>query len=217
MLIFTSFTFATSLMISILTILQTVQKFDRWLFQKINGQWTNSFFDWVSLLLRASYFWRPLYLFLFLFVAFNFKRNWWWWIIFFLCTVALTDLTGTHLFKDVFDRARPCNDATFAPYVRLLLNNCAGGHSFVSNHAANHFGLATFIYFTLRHYIPKWTWIAWVWAFLISYSQIYVGIHYPTDVICGALLGILFGSFTAMFFNRKFGFANFDTQPTVTL
>ena len=74
-----------------------------------------------------------------------------------------------------------------------------------------------FFYFTMRHYIPKWAWVAWLWAFSIAYAQVYVGIHYPLDVIGGAVLGVLFGSFMAMFFNRKFGFANFDTQPTGTL
>lgn len=158
----------------------------------------------------------PLYLFLFVFVIINFKKNWWWWIVFFMCTVALTDMVGTRVFKHVFERLRPCNDPSFAPYVRLLLKDCAAGFSFVSNHAANHFGMSAFIYFTLRHYIPKWAWIAWLWAFSISYAQIYVGIHYPTDVMGGAVLGFIFGTAMAMFFNRRFGFANFDTQPTGT-
>ena len=201
---------------SLLTILHTLEQFDRWLFQKINGQWTNPFFDFISLFLRQSNLWMPLYLFLFVFVAINFKRNWLWWIIFFVCTVALTDMTGTQVFKHVFKRLRPCNDPAFASYVRLLLKDCAGGYSFVSNHAANHFGMATFFYFTLRHGLPKWSWIAWAWAFAISYAQIYVGIHYPLDVVCGALIGVLFGLSMAMFFNRKFGFANFGLQPTVT-
>ncbi len=199
---------------SLLTILQSLEQFDRWLFQKINTQWTNSILDFVLPFLRQANFWMPLYLFVFVFVAVNFKRNQWWWIVFFVCTVAMTDMIGTRIFKHVFQRLRPCNDPSFAPYVRLLLKDCAGGYSFVSNHAINHFGLATFFYFTLRRFIPKWAWIAWAWAFIISYSQIYVGIHYPLDVICGAILGILIGLFTALFFNRKFGFANFDTQPT---
>ncbi|HEY2721643.1 MAG TPA: phosphatase PAP2 family protein, partial [Chitinophagaceae bacterium] len=147
----------------------------------------------------------------------NFRRNWWWWITLFLCTVALTDMVGTRLFKHMFERPRPCNDPVFASSVRLLLDNCAAGYSFVSNHAANHFGLATFFYFSLREYIPQWAWVGWIWAFLISYAQVYVGIHYPLDVAGGACLGILIGYATAMFFNKKFGFANFDTQPTVTL
>ncbi|HEY1871670.1 MAG TPA: phosphatase PAP2 family protein, partial [Chitinophagaceae bacterium] len=180
---------------NLVTILQNLESFDRWLFHKINGQWTNPFFDFIFLFFRQANFWMPLYLFVFVFVIANFKRNAWWWVIFFVCTVALTDMTGTRVFKHVFERLRPCNDPGFAPSVRLLLNECAGGYSFVSNHAANHFGLATFFYFTMRNYIPKWAWIGWVWAFSIGYAQIYVGIHYPLDVVGGAILGILFGSF----------------------
>src|SRR5262249_30509812 len=156
----------------------------------------------------------PLYLFLFVFVVVNFTRNSWWWVVLFLCTVAITDMAGTRLFKHVFERLRPCNDPEFAGSVRMLLKNCAAGYSFVSNHAANHFWLATFIYFTLRRYIPKWVWIAWLWAFSISYAQVYVGVHYPLDVFAGALLGFMIGFVTALFFNKRFGFANFDTQPT---
>jgi len=202
-------------MIRELNIWQALQQLDRWLFEKINGHWTNSFLDYVFILLRQANFWMPLYLFLFVFVAVNFKRNWWWWIILFVCTVAITDMVGTHVFKNVFKRLRPCRDPFFAPYVHLVLKECSGSYSFISNHAANHFGLATFIYFTLRPYVRGGLWLAWAWAITISYAQIYVGIHYPLDVICGALVGILFGLFTATFFNKKFGFANFDTQPTI--
>ena len=197
-----------------LGILQTLDRFDHWLFQKVNGQWTNPLFDFILPFLREQNFWMPLYLFVFVFVALNFKPNWWWWIILFLCTVALTDMIGTHLFKNVFQRPRPCNDPWFSSSVRLLLKECAGSYSFISNHAANHFGLATFFYFTLRQYSPRWVWLAWVWAFAISYSQIYVGVHYPLDVVVGALVGVLVGLFMAMFFNRRFGFANFDKKPT---
>ena len=203
-------------MVNLISILPGLNRFDHWLFKKINGQWTNPVFDLIFPFFRQANFWMPLYLFLFVFVAMNFKRNWWWWIVLFLCTVALTDMVGTRVFKHAFERLRPCNDPSFVLSVRLLLKECAGGYSFISNHAANHFGLATFFYFTMRHYIPKWCWIGYAWALCIGYSQIYVGIHYPLDVCVGALLGVLFGLFTAMFFNKKFGFANFDTQPTVS-
>ena len=201
---------------NLITILQALDRIDKWLFHKINGQWTNSVFDSVFPFLRQSNIWMPLYLFLFVFVALNFKRNSGWWIVFFLCTVALTDLTGTRVFKHSFERLRPCADPSLGSSVRLIINECAGGYSFISNHAANHFGLATFLHFTLRNYFPKWTWIGYLWAFTIGYSQVYVGVHYPFDVICGAIVGILFGLFTSRFFNNKFGFANFGTQPTGT-
>ena len=200
---------------NLLSILENLDQFDHWLFKKINSQWTNSFFDFIFPYLRQPNFWMPLYLFLFVFVAVNFRKNGWWWIIFFLCTVALTDMVGTRVFKHVFERLRPCSDPAFFSSVRLLVKECAGGYSFISNHAANHFGIVAFFYFTLRHYLPKWIWISWLWPVSVSYAQVYVGIHYPFDVITGAFLGILFGAFMSMFFNKKFGFANFDRQPTV--
>jgi membrane-associated phospholipid phosphatase len=200
----------------LLSILHSLVQIDQWLFKKINSQWTNSFFDFLLPFFREAYFWMPLYLFLFLFVAINFKRNWWWWVVLFLCTVALTDMTGTRIFKYGFQRLRPCNDPDFMSYVRLVIRDCGTGYSFISNHAANHFGMAAFFFFTMRHHFKRWVWIGFIWAAAIAYSQVYVGIHYPSDVLAGALLGVFFGLFMAMFFNKKFGFANFDNQPTFT-
>ena len=177
---------------------------------------SNSFFDFLFPFLREAYFWMPLYLFIFLFVGFNFKKNWWWWIVLFLCTVALTDLSGTQLFKHNFQRTRPCNDPGFIHEVRLVIKHCGSGYSFISNHAANHFGMATFIFLTMRFYLRRWTWLFFIWAGLIAYAQVYVGIHYPFDVLAGAVWGMAIAIFTAAVFNRRFGFTNFDKQPTVT-
>ena len=97
--------------------------------------------------------------------------------------------------------------------MRQVLTQCAGGFSFVSNHAANHFGMAVFFLVTFRHILKKWAWVGILWAFLIAYAQVYVGIHYPLDVFCGALLGLTFGLATGTFFNKRFGFAIFGNQP----
>jgi undecaprenyl-diphosphatase len=70
-----------------------------------------------------------------------------------------------------------------------------------------------FSVFTFRHLLKKWVWIPFLWAAIIGYAQVYVGIHYPLDVICGTLLGLLFGFLTGSFFNKRFGFATFDNQP----
>ena len=69
--------------------------------------------------------------------------------------------------------------------------------------------MATFFFFTARHLINKWAWIAFLWALMVSYAQVYVGLHYPFDIFGGALLGILFGLVTGMFFNKRFGFVIF--------
>ena len=120
---------------------------------------------------------------------------------------------GTYIFKHNIERDRPCNDPNMIMQLRLLVK-CSGGYSFISNHAANHFGMATFFYITFRNIIPKWAWLGFVWAALIAYSQIYVGVHYPIDVFAGIILGLLFGNLTGYIFNKRFGFTIFDNQPT---
>ena len=184
-------------------------QWDQSLFISINSDWTNPVFDVVLPIMRNSFIWYPVYLFLLIFVLLNFKARGLWWAVFFLSTLALTDMTGTYVFKHVFERLRPCSDPEFFTHVRLLLKQCAGGYSFTSNHAANHFGMATFFFITFRHLFKIWAWIALYWAAAICYSQVYVGVHYPLDVLAGALLGLAFGITTGTFFNKRFGIAIF--------
>jgi undecaprenyl-diphosphatase len=79
--------------------------------------------------------------------------------------------------------------------------------SFTSSHAANHFGMAMFIYTTFKTRFPKWPALFFVWAFLISFAQVYVGVHYPLDITAGALIGILIGYLSGRSFNRTYGLA----------
>lgn len=200
----------------LLNILQKLEKLDQWLFMAINSGFTNSFFDRLMPFMRYALNWAPLYVFLGAFVLLNYKIKGAWWILFFIVTIALTDMTGNYLFKHVFERVRPCGDPDFFFHVRLLTNHCSTGYSFISNHAANHFGIAMFFFLTLRPVLKKWAAIAFLWAALVAYSQVYVGIHYPSDVIAGALLGLLFGALTGTIFNKRYGFAIFDIQSTVS-
>ncbi len=183
------------------------------MFEKVNGDWANPLFDALMPFLRNSLNWIPLYLFLLVFVLLNFKIKGIWWVVFFLITIALTDMTGTYVFKHEFIRLRPCNDPNFADRVRKVLNQCAGGYSFISNHAANHFGMAAFFFVTFRHRLKSWAWVGLLWAASIAYAQVYVGVHYPLDVICGAMLGLAFGISAGTFFNKRFGIAIFENQP----
>lgn len=205
-------TFAVMLLHLLLNIRQELVNIDRSVFITLNSEWTNSFFDAVLPWMRNSLTWIPLYVFLLFFVTLNFKIKSWWWVLLFIVTVALTDMMGTYLIKHNFERLRPCRDPEFAHFVRLLVNNCSGGYSFTSNHAANHFGMAAFFYMTFRNLLPKLAWIGFLWAGIIAYAQVYVGVHYPSDVLGGALLGLAVGSFTGSFFNKRFGFAIFEQQ-----
>jgi undecaprenyl-diphosphatase len=193
--------------------LKKLEQWDQWLFIKLNSELTNPVFDSLMPFMRNGTHWAPLYLFLGVFVLINFKKNSGWWLVFFIATVALTDMGGTRLFKHVFDRPRPCRDVDFFFHVRLLIDHCSGGSSFISNHAANHFGMATFFFITFRPVLPKWAWIGFLWAGLIAYAQVYVGVHYPLDILAGSLFGLLAGLLTGKLFNKRYGFTIFDNQP----
>ena len=102
-------------------------------------------------------------------------------------------------------RARPCRHPEIADHIRFLVNYCPQSSSFTSSHAANHFGMATFIYFTLRSYTNKWLTLIFLWAAMIAYAQVYVGVHFPLDVTSGAVLGIFIGYLMSVIFNKKMG------------
>jgi undecaprenyl-diphosphatase len=81
---------------------------------------------------------------------------------------------------------------------------CGSGFSFPSSHATNHFGLSAFIIFTLHH---KNKWIiplAIFWAILVCYAQLYVAVHYPIDILCGAILGITIAKLNSVYYLKRF-------------
>jgi undecaprenyl-diphosphatase len=143
--------------------------------------------------MREGELWYPFYLFLLVFATLNFRKKGWLWSAYFIMTIIVSDLISSNLIKGhlVF-RLRPCNNPAWADSMRFLANYCPQSSSFTSSHACNHFAMAAFLYRTLKHTSPWWR-LVFVWAFLISYAQVYVGVHYPLDVTCGALLGTLIG------------------------
>lgn len=191
-------------------LLQKLQEWDQWLFLQINNHQSNTYFDNLMPFLRNSYFWAPVYLFLLIFVILNYKhRGGWWWILLFIGTVSLTDMISSKLIKESVERLRPCQDPELMYQVRLLVNRCSGGYSFTSSHAANHFGMAIFFFITTRPLINRGAYLVFLWAALIGYAQVYVGVHYPLDILGGAVLGLLTGWMTGTFFNKQFGIATF--------
>jgi membrane-associated phospholipid phosphatase len=178
-------------------------QFDRSLFQLLNRDWSNSLFDWIMPFLRNQFTWTPVYLFLLLFVVLNFGKKAIWWILFFLATFAITDIISAQVIKTLVERPRPCWDPVTANTARMLIP-CSHAYSFVSSHAANHFGISMFIFQSMKHFGKPWVWLAFLWAALVSYGQVYTGAHFPLDVAGGALLGLLAGAFTSRIFIREF-------------
>ena len=109
---------------------------------------------------------------------------------------------STNLSKLFFERSRPCYDEQISLLSRLVSSNCGGKYSFFSAHASNSFALATFFSFIFKNFKFLKVFII-CFATLIAYSRIYIGVHYPLDIIIGALVGVIF-SITYIHFINKY-------------
>ena len=179
--------------------------FDKWLFTKINQSSANSLFDTILPFFREPLVWIPLYLFFILYAIYNFPKKALTWIIGMGLTATTTDIISSRIIKPLIGRKRPCNDVEMIDTIRLLISNCGQNGSFTSSHAANHFGIAMFIYITMRNIWGNYTYLFFIWAALISYAQVYVGVHYPFDILGGAIVGCAAGYFSAKIFTKKMG------------
>ncbi len=172
--------------------LEGLNQLDQNIFFFINQNLSNGFFDWLMPLLRNRYFWTPLYLFMAIFFVRNFGKNGWVILIVMGLTFGFTDFFSSRILKPAFERLRPCND----PLIKSEVNDripCGTGFSLPSSHAANHFALA---FFLINIFYNRWKQIlplAVLWAFSISFAQVYVGVHYPLDVTAGGIIGGMIG------------------------
>ncbi|MDR2563492.1 MAG: phosphatase PAP2 family protein [Prevotellaceae bacterium] len=167
----------------------TFPEWDTELFLRLNGAHSD-LLDPLMTLLSSSRAWIPLYL---LIVFFMIRKEGWYGLIciaLMLLSFGLADRLSVILFKENFQRLRPCYVEELQGIVRSL-EACGGRYGFVSNHAANTFCLATFVSMLFRN--RGCTLSIFIWATAVSYSRIYVGKHYPLDVICGAAFGSLCG------------------------
>ncbi len=169
-------------------------------FYSIHFEWTSDFLDAILPYFRNPYFWAPLYLFLLFYALINFKLKGLYWSAFYVITFGLADYISASIIKPWVARIRPCNDELFSDIVRDLVH-CGSGYSFPSTHATNHFAMAIFIALTIGRGKPLVFVVCILWAASIGYAQIYVGVHYPLDVICGAILGLIIGILVSLFFN----------------
>lgn len=170
----------------------------------INQDLQHPYLDRAALILRESVTHAPFYLFLIVFMIMNFGRQGFWWFVTALALVSTTDYISSHFIKEFFGRPRPCRDVVMAQHIRFLARYCGANGSFISSHASNHFALATFIFLTLRHLGRRW-WLVFPWAASVAYAQVYVGVHYPSDVVAGALFGAFCGWLGAIYFKKRSG------------
>jgi len=180
--------------------------FDYEIWYYVNTVWHNDVLDAIVPYFRNQYTWAPLYLFLLVFTLRNFGWRGLIWCLGFLLTFGLADHISAGMIKPYFHRLRPCNNPYLQQVVHIIVP-CGSGYSFPSSHASNHFSLGVFAAITLGR-LHKWIWwVALLWAFIVSYSQVYVGVHFPLDVTVGAILGTCIGIITGRMYNRYFDLA----------
>ena len=160
--------------------------------------WLNSFhssaLDPIVLQLTQTITWIPLYVLLLYLIYRIDPKNTAWILGGVMLTILLSDQVTSGLMKPYFERLRPCHDPRWDGMLHLY-GRCGGLYGFVSSHAANTFGLATFLTLKLG---KKQKAIAWLflYALLVSYTRIYLGVHYPLDVFFGAVIGVLAAIFS---------------------
>jgi undecaprenyl-diphosphatase len=175
--------------------------FDRHLFYFINHDLSNPFFDWLMPLMRNPKFWIPLYLFIIIFCIWRYKKQGTILVVFLAMAVGFADYTSASIIKPYVYRLRPCRDPVT---VQTDINRvpCGTGYSFPSTHATDHFAIAIFLTWI---FFWRWKWVlpaTVLWAVIICFAQVYVGVHYPLDVTGGAIYGSLVGILFAVGFRK---------------
>lgn len=167
--------------------------------------WLNGFHtDWLDPIMyytTQTFFWLPLYGFLIWLIVKDFKKEWWIPMIGIIVTIVLADQITSSIMKPYFARLRPSQEPSLQGIIHLVRDRngeiyTGGLYGFASSHAANTFGTATFFVLLFR---SRHRWIKWlfVWAAAMTYTRIYLGAHYPGDILVGTIVGLLsaFGGF----------------------
>jgi len=183
--------------------METLLHWDTALFHWINSGWSNAALDVIFPAIRNKYFWLPLYVLVIFWIIINHHIRKVLLILSLLgLSIFASDTISSKLIKFQVQRPRPCHILNMDPVV-IERVQCGSGYSFPSSHAANHFCLAAFITSIFGDYMRRWKFTWWIWASLIAIAQVYVGIHYPLDILGGAVLGIIVGMSMGKFCYRK--------------
>ena len=179
-----------------------LNNWDHQLFLFLNGLHVD-WLDPIMVFISSELGWVPFYAVLVFLVFYKYKWKGLWILLGVAVAITLSDQIASHLFKPMVMRLRPCHDPLIKDLVYLPDGHCGGMYGFMSSHASNTFALASLIYMTMKKHYSKIGWLMFPWAAVVSYSRIYMGAHFPGDVVCGAALGLILG-FVIGFLTKKY-------------
>lgn len=169
--------------------LEKIITLDKELFIYLNGL-GSEIYDGFWLIITKQINWLPFFLLLLYFVFKKLGIKQMIFVILFVAIlITITDQT-TNLFKFGFERLRPCNNPEINSFIRVVKSSAT--FSFFSGHAANTMAVATFLFLLLKNKL-RYFGLIFLWPLIFAYSRIYLGLHYPSDIICGYLCGLIFG------------------------
>lgn len=171
-----------------MNLLESLLLLDKNLFLAING-FHSFFWDGVMFAISAKFTWIPLYIAVLAVLIRNWKRESIWLIIALVGCIIISDQISSGLIKELVQRPRPSHAPELKTLVHLVNGYSGGQFGFVSSHAANSFGFAFLSSTLFRN--GKYTSLIFCWAVLVSYSRMYLGVHYPLDILGGALVGVM--------------------------
>ena len=187
--------------------IEEILKLDSKLFLYLNNLGTSKFdIFWISLSKIEANILMYLFLILLFFYIQKIRPKLIYIFYFFIVIALMITITdqGANIFKDSIQRLRPCYNESIIDSLRLVKENCGGKYGFFSAHASNSFSLAIFFGLLFINRIRYIIMITIIYASLISYSRIYLGVHYPIDIIFGSFFGIFVGFIMYSFVYLKF-------------
>ena len=164
-----------------------LEQWDKFLFKLFNGI-HNELFDLLMAWISNKWIWMPLYAILLYWLFRYHSAPFVLTVTGIILLILISDQTASGILKPWIQRLRPCYDPELEGYIHIV-NGCGGPYGFASSHASNSFAIAFFCWYLLKKQL-KYIWLLIPWASLVAYSRIYLGVHFPGDIIAGALIGI---------------------------